>query len=71
MKTRKLARTAAVAAIHLNARAQMDQIESALTACVDLFGRLEAISPEKRVSEATIRKILRIAADHVLGQAIG
>lgn len=56
---------AALAAAYQNTQEQLDQIESAFLACCDLFDRLAAIKPDGPVSEATIRKILHAAADHV------
>lgn len=58
-------RAAALTAAYRAGQEQLEQIESAFLACCDLFDRLEAIKPGSRASEATIRKILHAAADHV------
>lgn len=57
---------AALAAVYLDALNRIDEAETALHACLDLFDRLEAITPGRTVTEDTIRQIMRAAADHVL-----
>jgi len=65
MNKRRRRQAAAMTAAYRTAQDQLEQIESAWLSCCDLFDRLEAIKPGSRVSEATIRKILHAAADHV------
>jgi hypothetical protein len=65
MSKRRRRQLAALDAAYQTALEQLGQVESAFLACCDLFDRLEAIRPGSRVSEATIRKILHAAADHV------
>jgi hypothetical protein len=65
MRKQRRRRQAALTAAYRAIQEQLEQIESAMLACCDLFDRLDAIKPGSVVSEATIRKILLAAAGHV------
>ncbi len=62
---------AALAAVYRDALALTEQVEAALLACLDLFDKLEALRPESRLTEETIRVIMRAAAAHVMGNESG
>jgi len=71
MQTPKKRQVAALAAVYRDAMLMTDQVEAALLACLDLFERLEALRPESRLSEVTIRTIMRVAAAHVMDSESG
>lgn len=71
MKTPKQQQAAALAAVYRDALVMTDQVEAALLACLDLFDKLEALRPESRLSEETIRTIMQAAAAHVMDSESG